>query len=74
MLLRFALYELNNSDLSLPDWFLPDQHSRESLFQSSTTIREGILGKAPTNRRSLMQISHMLGHLSSATTLNSLFN
>lgn len=70
MMLRFALYEIRQACGDLPDWFLPDSDDREFLEKHSIeSLRESILGKATTNKRTMMQISHMLGHASSVTTL-----
>jgi integrase len=71
MLIRFACHELKMTGQELPKWFLPNREDRESLLKPVQTIREELLGKAVTNRRSLMQISGLMGHLSSVTTLNS---
>ena len=71
LLLRFAIYEMKKSGLVLPEWFLPDQESKEYLLETAPLIRESLLGTAPTNRRSLMQVSRILGHISSGTTLHS---
>jgi integrase len=59
-----------NRDVSLPDWFLPTRHDQKRL-QMSRIIRQGLIGKAPTNRRTLLQVSALMGHQGLDITLTS---
>jgi len=70
-LLRFAGYELERSGVPFPVWLLPDPLDRKALLQEAISVREPILGKAPTNRRMLLQITQLLGHASSSITVGS---
>lgn len=71
-LMRFALYELKKHDRGdLPSWFLPDPVDRSELMDMAGSVREELLGKAPTNRRSLVQITQLLGHASISITVRS---
>jgi len=68
--IQFWLAEQTIGTRPLPNWLLPTQDALADL-QSAQAIRRALLGTAPTNRRSLMQISRLLGHSSVEITLAS---
>jgi len=54
----------------LPDWFLPTKSDRLRLGVASK-IRQALLGVAPTNTRSMLQISSLMGHSGLDVTMGS---
>ena len=67
-LVKFWLAEQNAETNPLPDWFLYTDHEK-SRWSIAGKERKNILGESPTNRRSLMQISRLLGHSTVDITL-----
>lgn len=67
-LVKFWLAEQNTGRSPLPEWFLNADHelNRQAIAPEE---RRAILGQSPTNRRSLMQISRLLGHSTVDITL-----
>ncbi len=57
-------------ELSLPDWFLPTEHDQKRLYVARN-IRQGLIGKAPTNRRTPLQVSFLMGHRGLDITMGS---
>jgi len=60
----------SNGDERWPAWFLNTIHQkrREEVVGKE---HEAVLGSSPTNRRSLLQVSQLLGHSSADITLSS---
>jgi integrase len=56
----------------LPKWFMPAKHNLKR-FKPPTlkNLRRGLLGDAPTNRRSMLQVSLMMGHTDLIITMGS---
>jgi integrase len=69
-LFKFWLAEQPDAGAILPDWFLPTEHDKKR-WKIVAREREALLGDAPSNRRSLMQVSRLLGHNSVDITLGS---
>jgi integrase len=69
-LFKFWLAEQPEGGEILPDWFLPTEHDK-TRWKIVTRERQALLGNAPSNRRSLMQVSRLLGHNSVEITLGS---
>lgn len=67
-LMKFWYAEQEASTRRLPDWLLYTEHEK-SRWSIADKERKSILGGSPTNRRSLMQISRLLGHSSVDITL-----
>jgi len=67
-LLKFWLAEQTNDSEALPSWLRTTQHDLNRIA-IAVTERQRLLGKSVTNRRSLMQISRLLGHSSPDITL-----
>ena len=63
-------YGEQSTDVLLPDWFLPTRHDRKRL-QMSRIVRSELIGRAPTNRRTLLQVSALMGHQGLDITLSS---
>jgi integrase len=68
-LMKFALYEISPRE-SIPEWFLANEEDRQYL-KDNKMVREFLLGSYPTNRRSLLQVTRLLGHAGFETTLGS---
>ena len=54
----------------LPHWFLPTEHDSRRLMISAS-VRQSLLGSAPTNTRSMLQISSLMGHAGLDITMGS---
>lgn len=54
----------------LPAWFCPTEHDR-GRFALAAKVRRQLLGRAPTNRRSALQVSALMGHSGMDITLGS---
>lgn len=54
----------------LPQWFLPTEHDSRRLMISAS-VRQSLLGSAPTNTRSMLQISSLMGHAGLDITMGS---
>lgn len=54
----------------LPEWFLPMQSDRQRL-KVAPSIRKALLGMAPTNTRSMLQVSSLMGHSGLDVTMGS---
>lgn len=54
----------------LPDWFLPTEHDRRR-WKAAVHERREVLGRAPSNRRSLLQVSALMGHSGLDVTMDS---
>ena len=54
----------------LPEWFLPTEHDSRRLMISAS-VRQSLLGSAPTNTRSMLQISSLMGHAGLDITMGS---
>ncbi len=67
-LMKFWYAEQETSTDSLPEWFLYTEHEKSRLSIAKKE-RKAILGGSLTNRRSLMQISRLLGHSTVDITL-----
>jgi integrase len=59
-----------DKECGLPDWFLPTEHDR-ARFRMAPKIREELLGRAPTNRRTELQVSALMGHSGLDITMGS---
>ena len=60
--LLLMLWLGEEEDLSiLPDWFLPTEHDGRR-WKIAAHLRSSLLGRAPTNRRTTLQVSALMGH------------
>ena len=56
----------------LPKWFMPAKHNKTQFKPYVLlNLRGGLLGNAPTNRRSMLQVSLLMGHTDLIITLGS---
>jgi integrase len=56
----------------LPKWFMRSDHNQTRLSSKILIkLRAGLLGDAPTNRRSMLQVSLLMGHTDLIITLGS---
>lgn len=67
-LMKFWHAEQETNTDPLPEWFLYTEHEK-SRWSIAEKERKAILGGSPTNRRSLMQVSRLLGHSTVDITL-----
>lgn len=68
----FWLAEQYGQDI-LPDWFVPAELDRDR-FMAAKRLRQKLLGKAPTSRRSMTLVSALMGHSSLDITMESYFH
>jgi len=54
----------------LPEWFMPTEHDSRRLMISAS-VRQSLLGAAPSNTRSMLQISSLMGHAGLDITMGS---
>ena len=67
---QFWIAEQGAQHMAIPPWFLPTDHDL-GRWRIAKRARTQLLGSAPTNRRSLLQVSQLLGHGSLDVTLGS---
>lgn len=68
--LLFMLWLGEEENLSiLPDWFLPTDHDK-TRWKVAARLRKSLLGEAPTNRRTALQVSALMGHTGTDITFS----